>query len=294
MARIFLLRFGTELDFETVNLQVRELGFSSDSEKLFLGTSGGNVSIPSVSEVYQIITEKIQDGTIPGTNGKSAHQLWVDLGNAGDESAFIASLSGTSGKTAHQTWIDLGNTGDESAFIASLGGASGKSAYQAWVDLGNTGTEQDFIDSLAGGTASQSTSSVIPTLIPGVGGDGKYLAFTIPYSGEGVIQFTMLEFNAYSSKGGGDYSWVKAPLTINGAFYISGGLTGTGIVSEMNLNSVEFGDRSVVYYLDGAGNISGYVNSLRVSPDTKAIFIIGGFIPTTTGHVNVGMNWHAA
>ena len=63
----------------------------------------------------------------PGADGKSAYEVWIDLGNVGTEADFIDSLVGT---------------GDP--------GPQGSSAYEVWLAAGNSGTEQDFIDSLTG------------------------------------------------------------------------------------------------------------------------------------------------
>ena len=68
---------------------------------------------------------------VQGIDGKSAYEIWLDLGNTGTEQDFIDSLIGDDG--------DAGNSGDD-----------GDSAYEVWLALGNTGTEQDFIDSLKG------------------------------------------------------------------------------------------------------------------------------------------------
>ena len=68
---------------------------------------------------------------VQGIDGKSAYEIWLDLGNVGTEQDFIDSLIGDDG--------DPGDPGDD-----------GDSAYEVWLALGNTGTEQDFIDSLKG------------------------------------------------------------------------------------------------------------------------------------------------
>ena len=68
---------------------------------------------------------------VQGIDGKSAYEIWLDLGNTGTEQEFIDSLIGDDG--------DAGDAGDV-----------GDSAYEVWLALGNTGTEQDFIDSLKG------------------------------------------------------------------------------------------------------------------------------------------------
>ena len=103
-----------------------------------------------------------------GEDGISAYEVWLELGNIGDEQAFIDSLKGeagedgilgTDGLSAYEVWLELGNTGDEQAFIDSLKGDAGEdgvlgsdglSAYDVWLSLGNTGDEQAFIDSLKG------------------------------------------------------------------------------------------------------------------------------------------------
>jgi len=67
----------------------------------------------------------------PGEDGISAYEVWLDLGNVGDEQAFIDSLKGEAGEDG-------------------VLGADGLSAYEVWLSLGNTGDEQAFIDSLKG------------------------------------------------------------------------------------------------------------------------------------------------
>jgi len=67
----------------------------------------------------------------PGEDGISAYEVWLELGNTGDEQAFIDALKGEAGEDG-------------------ILGADGLSAYEVWLALGNTGTEQDFIDSLKG------------------------------------------------------------------------------------------------------------------------------------------------
>lgn len=74
-----------------------------------------------------------------GPAGKSAYQIWIDLGNEGSEADFIASLrgpagekglqgeAGTPGKSAFQIWKELGGEGEEADFIASIKGDKGES-----------------------------------------------------------------------------------------------------------------------------------------------------------------------
>ena len=70
----------------------------------------------------------------PGEDGISAYEVWLELGNTGDEQAFIDALKG-----------EAGEAGEDGIL-----GADGLSAYDVWLSLGNTGDEQAFIDSLKG------------------------------------------------------------------------------------------------------------------------------------------------
>ena len=123
-----------------------------------------------------------------GQDGKSAYQIWLDLGNDGTEEDFLEFLkgengpigeSGSDGRSAYEIWIDEGNSGTEQDFLDSLkgekgadgtmtfadlteeqkeslkgepgaDGTDGESAYDIWLDAGNTGSEEDFLDSLRG------------------------------------------------------------------------------------------------------------------------------------------------
>ena len=122
-----------------------------------------------------------------GATGKSAYEVWVDLGNTGTEQDFLDSLVGETGPIG-----PIGETGPigpigETGPIGPIGetgpvgpigetgpvgeqglpgtngtdgtngidGEDGLSAYQIWLNLGNTGTEQDFINSLEGPVGEQ-------------------------------------------------------------------------------------------------------------------------------------------
>ena len=118
-----------------------------------------------------------------GETGKSAYEVWLDLGNTGTEQEFINAIkgpqgnpgtpgkdgsNGQDGKSAYQVWLDAGHKGTQDDFFAFLKGAKGdtgetgktgadgkngvdgKSAYQVWLGLGNKGTETDFINALKG------------------------------------------------------------------------------------------------------------------------------------------------
>ena len=111
-------------------------------------------------------------------DGKSAYQLWLEMGNTGTVEDFLESLIGEPGKSAYEIWLSCGNEGTVLDFINAIHGEKGdrgysayeiwimeghhgtiqdfldslvgKSAYEIWIDLGHQGTEQDFIDSLKG------------------------------------------------------------------------------------------------------------------------------------------------
>ena len=82
----------------------------------------------------------------PGADGKSAYDIWLDNGEQGSESDFLASLKGEKGDTGDPGPQGTpGETGETGAT-----GADGKSAYQIWLDEDNSGTEEDFLESLKG------------------------------------------------------------------------------------------------------------------------------------------------
>ena len=59
MASAFLLRDGSRIDFESINLRTRELGYQKDDEYLFLGTPHGNKHIPDRDYVDNMINVAI-------------------------------------------------------------------------------------------------------------------------------------------------------------------------------------------------------------------------------------------
>ena len=86
-------------------------------------------------------------------DGKSAYQLWKELGNNGSVEDFLNSLIGPAGKSTYEIWLSLGNEGSLVDFISSIQGSEGKSAYNLWIDEGNEGTISDFLNSLVGKSA---------------------------------------------------------------------------------------------------------------------------------------------
>ena len=107
-------------------------------------------------EVDKIVKDYLESIHIEqGADGKSAYQIWLDLGNTGTEQDFIESLAGQPGQDGQDGQDGAPGEKGEPGEPGQNGqdgvdGVDGKSAYQTWLDLGNTGTEQDFIDSLKG------------------------------------------------------------------------------------------------------------------------------------------------
>ena len=136
------------------------------------GTSGvlkgKNCTIKSIEKIDGVNTVTFQwtadDGTVKtstmqvadgiagvGTDGKSAYQVWLDLGNSGTEQDFLDSLKGEKGADGTMTFADLTEEQKESLKgEPGADGTDGASAYEIWIDEGNSGTEQDFLDSLKG------------------------------------------------------------------------------------------------------------------------------------------------
>ena len=99
---------------------------------------------------------------LDGADGKSAYEVWLDLGNSGSEADFLNSLKGANGadgQSSYQSWLNIGNSGTEADFINYLkgqdgtngiDGVDGKSAYQTWLEAGNSGSEIDFLNAITG------------------------------------------------------------------------------------------------------------------------------------------------
>lgn len=99
-------------------------------------------------EVAEQLLEKSNNPDSDISSGKSAFEIWKELGNEGDESDFIASLKGEDGKSAYQLWLDNGNKGTVSDFLDSLKGTDGESVYELYVSSGGTLSEEEFQNSL--------------------------------------------------------------------------------------------------------------------------------------------------
>lgn len=64
MAKAFLVRWGTQNDFDSIKLQIRELGFTIDNERLYVGGNDKNIHIPSEEYVSSMISEKLEEETL--------------------------------------------------------------------------------------------------------------------------------------------------------------------------------------------------------------------------------------
>ena len=119
------------------------------NDEMIIIISGGIVKIVLASKFKWDPGESIQ-GTpgLPGSNGKSAYELWLDAGGTGTVNTFLNSLIWDDWKSAYQLWLSAGNNGSLWDFLASLNGTNGKSAYQLWKQDWNTGTVSDFLESL--------------------------------------------------------------------------------------------------------------------------------------------------
>jgi hypothetical protein len=79
-----------------------------------------NVSLEQGTNINATLTETvITANVVSGARGKSAYDIWLDLGNIGNEEDFIESLQG--GSTNHITWANLVTTWSEPpTLIATL------------------------------------------------------------------------------------------------------------------------------------------------------------------------------
>ncbi|MBJ6367687.1 collagen-like domain-containing protein [Snuella sedimenti] len=126
---------------------------------LYAANSGS--STPGPQGIQGVPGNDGADGA-DGADGDSAYQIWLDAGNTGTETEFLASIVGATGAQGPQGIP--GNDGADGANGSD--GSDGDSAYQIWLDAGNTGTQADFLASLVGETGAQG-----PQGIQGVKGD---------------------------------------------------------------------------------------------------------------------------
>lgn len=89
-----------------------------------------------------------------GSPGKSAYDLWLELGNNGTEQEFLDYLKGIDGVDGKD-----GVPGRDGA-----DGPKGDSAYQTWLSLGNVGSEEDFINSMRGNKGDSGKGTYVSTV----------------------------------------------------------------------------------------------------------------------------------
>lgn len=267
MARIFLLRVGTELDFKSINLQVRELGFASDSEKLYLGTTKGNVNIPTEDIVKDIVDAKLE-----------------------------------SFDSAYKIWLNNGNTGTEEDFLNSLSGNDGESAYDIWLGLGNTGTEQDFIESLGGGSGSGKQAYTLTTIDLGENGGLVYEIDLDEYDGtEGVYEFLFTEFFSFTvAEGDNSIESAQAPRILPGIFFVPGGIVAPPAGSEdimavrTNLNSIDVDDQRYAVYITSDSRVKIRIDAYSGGDTSNvAVLTVTPKMKTSTAIPTVETSWHA-
>jgi hypothetical protein len=257
MARIFLLRVGTELDFEAVNLQVRELGFASDTEKLYLGTTRGNIHIPTSEQTRQLIRDEI-----------------------------------SSANSAYDIWLEAGNEGTIEDFLSSLKGSEGKSTYQVWLDLGNTGTEEDFINSLGANIPSFHTVSVSPVTPAELDGNNYYEIGRFDYLGESIVKISAIEFSDYNTPESGPIEYLT-PYKYSVDLYIEGGLatpsdSSSVVVKKYNISrgavlNSDGNEMFYYYFVDVDGSLVIYIDQRRQDSLSKATFSVFNQVSTETG-----------
>lgn len=59
MAKAFLVRWGTQNDFDAIKLQIREIGFTIDNERLWVGGNDENLHIPNENFVKNMILTEV-------------------------------------------------------------------------------------------------------------------------------------------------------------------------------------------------------------------------------------------
>ena len=111
-------------------------------------------------------------GNAAGDTYLVAGHLYIWENDAWTDGGELQGPKGDDGRSAYQVWLDAGNTGTESDYLASLiglpgkdgkDGSDGQSAYQVWLDAGNTGSQADFLASLKGANGKDGTT---PDLTP--------------------------------------------------------------------------------------------------------------------------------
>ena len=64
MAKAFLVRWGRQIDFDSIKLSSRELGLAVDTVKLLIGTEDGNLHIPNEDFVKDMISSSLESRSL--------------------------------------------------------------------------------------------------------------------------------------------------------------------------------------------------------------------------------------
>ena len=126
-----------------------------------------------------------ENGTPGGPAGESAYAIYVRSGHPNaTEVDFLNSLKGTNGLSAYQIWLSLGNTGTEQDFITSL---SGTGVTKTYVDTADTNLENQ-INAKAGITLDNTfTKPQTITITPGYATTLSGEFITIDNGGDGNL-----------------------------------------------------------------------------------------------------------
>ena len=97
-----------------------------------------------IEDLIEEFREKFESVPIP-QDGKSAYEIWLDEGNAGSVSDFLASLKGQDGDSAYQVWLNAGNIGTVADFLASLQATVDAESLEPWVTITDTSTKNKIL-----------------------------------------------------------------------------------------------------------------------------------------------------
>lgn len=207
-----------------------------------------------------------------GADGVSAYEVWLNEGNSGTESDFLASLQGATGPQG-----PIGSTGITGP--AGADGMDGSSAYEIWLNAGNTGTEADFLASLEGpagtytaGYGIEITSGEISTIPPT---SSEYIFLQPDALIGGYVGFgTAAAINGMSYNASTDEITLQAKKTyvLDGAVYLSDTESGGtySFVFYDKTNNTPIGTESLQTSTDYAGVlINQPVMSAIITPDTS-------------------------
>ena len=123
MAKAFLIRWGYQNDFDSIKLQTREIGFTVDTAKVYVGSDDSNIHIPNEAYVKSMIdsgvlTYKPVTGT---TLELQAAQIVGALAfNNDDKKIQYKMASGTIIKLANATDLPSGEATSVTVALANI------------------------------------------------------------------------------------------------------------------------------------------------------------------------------